>query len=300
MQAMILAAGFGTRLLPHTLVRPKPLFPVLNTPLLLATVGRLAGLGFDHIVVNCHHLREQIVEALDGLPGVTVQEETTILGTGGGLRHALPLLHDEPLLVVNGDIYHDVEVERLYREHLASGRQVTLAMHHHPRFNTVRVAEGRVVHFAGRVLADGLAFTGIHVLNPEILSPLPDQTFSSIIDHYQRLLADDREAIAVSRCDGSFWTDMGTPEDYLALNRGLATGTIPRWPELGDAPGPFLVDGRARMAEGVQLCGWASIGAAAIGKGAVIDGAVLWDGVEVAAGSVVRDAILTPEAGRPA
>ena len=297
MQAMILAAGFGTRLLPHTLVRPKPLFPVLNRPLLLATIRRLARLGFDHIVVNCHHLREQIVEALDGLAGVTVQEEATILGTGGGLRHALPRLHDEPLLVVNGDIYHDVEVEKLYRQHVLGGWKVTLAMHHYPRFNTVRVAEGRVVQFAGRVLADGLAFTGIHVLNPEILSPLPDQTFSSIVDHYQGLLADEPEAIAVSRCDGCYWTDMGTPEDYLALNRGLATGTIPRWPELGEEPGPFIVDGRARLGEGVQLRGWASIGAAKIGRGALIDGAVVWDGAEVVADSVVRDGILTPVAG---
>ncbi len=89
MQAMILAAGFGTRLLPHTLLRPKPLFPLLNHPLLLLTIRRLQHAGCDHIVVNCHHLRAQIVAALAGLPGVTVLEEETILGTGGGLRGAL-------------------------------------------------------------------------------------------------------------------------------------------------------------------------------------------------------------------
>ena len=71
MQAMILAAGLGTRLLPHTLIRPKPLFPILNQPLLLLTIKRLQMLGFDHIVVNCHHLREHIVGVLDGVQGVT-------------------------------------------------------------------------------------------------------------------------------------------------------------------------------------------------------------------------------------
>ena len=86
MQAMILAAGFGTRLLPYTKYRPKPLFPVLNTPLLVAAVRRLKKFGFSRIVVNCHHLGEQISAALDDIDGVRIQYEETILGTGGGLR----------------------------------------------------------------------------------------------------------------------------------------------------------------------------------------------------------------------
>jgi len=91
MQAMILAAGVGTRLLPHTLVRPKPLFPILNQPLLLLTIKRLQRLGFDHIVVNCHHLRDQVVAAISEVSGVVVQEEETILGTGGGFAHCFEI-----------------------------------------------------------------------------------------------------------------------------------------------------------------------------------------------------------------
>ncbi|NNK15095.1 MAG: NTP transferase domain-containing protein, partial [Desulfofustis sp.] len=75
MQAMILAAGFGTRLLPYTKYLPKPLFPVLNTPLLLAAVKRLKNSGFSKIIVNCHHLGEQIVTCLRDIPGVSVQQE---------------------------------------------------------------------------------------------------------------------------------------------------------------------------------------------------------------------------------
>jgi NDP-sugar pyrophosphorylase family protein len=295
MQAMILAAGFGTRLLPHTLVRPKPLFPVLNKPLLLATIARLQRLGFDHIVVNCHHLREQIVAALSGLPGVVVQEEESILGTGGGLRRALAQLRDEPLLVCNGDIYHTLACDILYQEHCRSGSKVTLAMHHLPRFNSVVVADGRVVHFAGERIAGGLAFTGIHVLDAEILESLTDGTFSCIIDHYRRLIR-QRTPIAVSRCDNCFWTDMGTPEDYLALHQGLLTGSIPRWPELDGDSGPFQVDSAASLGEGVQLRDWACIGRAAIGQRAVLQGSVVWDGAEVAAGSSVKGGIVTPTA----
>ncbi len=105
MQAMILAAGFGTRLQPYSLIRPKPLFPVLNRPLLLATIDRLKNAGFSLIVVNCHHLRQQIVSAVKDIPGVIVQEEPLILGTGGGLALAARNLNNEPLLVTNGDMF---------------------------------------------------------------------------------------------------------------------------------------------------------------------------------------------------
>jgi NDP-sugar pyrophosphorylase family protein len=295
MQAMILAAGFGTRLLPHTLVRPKPLFPVLNKPLLLVTIMRLQRCGFDHIIVNCHHLREQIVDALSGLRGVVVQEEEAVFGTGGGLRRALAQLRDEPLLVCNGDIYHTLACDILYQEHCCRGNKVTLAMHHLPRFNSVLVADDKVVCFAGERVADGLAFTGIHVLDPVILESLPDRTFSCIIDHY-RMLIRQRTPIAVSRCDNSFWTDMGTPDDYLTLHQGLLNGNIPRWPELGEESGPFLIDSAANLAEGVQLLDWACIGGAVIGQGAVVRGSVIWDGAEVAAGSSVTGGIVTPAA----
>ncbi len=96
MQAMILAAGLGTRLLPHTSIRPKPLFPVLNSPLLLLTIARLKNFGFDHIIVNCHHLREQIVEAVELIEDVMVIEEEIILGTGGGLRGAVTTSRSTP------------------------------------------------------------------------------------------------------------------------------------------------------------------------------------------------------------
>ena len=115
MQAMILAAGFGTRLLPYTKKRPKPLFPLLNEPLLLLTIKRLQNAGFDHIIVNCHYLKEQIVEALDGMRGVVIQEEDIVLGTGGGLRMALRLMRDEPLLITNGDIYHSIDNSNVFR-----------------------------------------------------------------------------------------------------------------------------------------------------------------------------------------
>ena len=89
MKAMVLAAGLGTRLHPYSLQRPKPLFPVLDTPLLAHTLTQLRRSGAEGILVNAHHLREQIKAMLQGQGDVLVQMEDLEMGTGGGLRLAL-------------------------------------------------------------------------------------------------------------------------------------------------------------------------------------------------------------------
>lgn len=305
MQAMILAAGFGTRLLPYTLSRPKPLFPILNQPLLLLTIRRLQQAGCDHIVVNCHHLREQIVAALHGIPGVVVQEEVVILGTGGGLRKARALFRDEPVLVTNGDIYHTVDYRRLYRHHQETAGVVTMAMHDYPRFNSVSVSAGRVVGFGDQQVGDRLAFTGLHVLDPEVLSLIPAGREYSIIDGYRRLL-EEHQQIDALRVDDCFWTDMGTVEDYLALHAGLLTGKIPVWPELADPgrwsppaeqggvtpPVSHWISHQARVGSDVIFRDWVCVGEAMIGSHALIQRSVVWDGARVADGSRVVDRLV--------
>lgn len=292
MQAMILAAGFGTRLLPHTALRPKPLFPLLNQPLLLLTIRRLQRHGFDHIIVNCHHLGEQIVAALAGLPGVVVQREERILGTGGGLRLALARMRDEPILITNGDIYHTVDYGELVATHRRGGCRATLAVHDYPRFNSVVVEGGRIVDFAGAAGPDRLAFTGLQVIDPAILTELPLGEPACIIDHYRRLLGQG-EGLYGHRVDGSFWTDMGTPADYLALHGGLLTGKIPHWPELADPVGPLFVDREAQLGADCRLLDWVCLGAVWGGGGARLERVVAWDGVALPTAGEFTDAVLS-------
>lgn len=291
MQAMILAAGFGSRLQPYTAIRPKPLFPVLNKPLLLLTIKRLRRLGFDHIVINCHHLKEQIAAAIDGLDGVVLQEEDTILGTGGGLKKALPSFRNEPLLVTNADIYHTIDLAGLYQKHCENDSKVTLAMHHFPRYNTVPVAGHKVVGFAKKNCSDSLAFTGVHVLEPEILEGIEDGVFSCIIDRYNALLAKQLE-ICCLRVDGSFWTDMGTVEDYLALHQGLLLGMIPRWRELA-GEGAFTIAKEAKLAKDLVLKDWACIGKAEIAARVCLAKVVVWDGARIMPGALLQNKIVT-------
>jgi NDP-sugar pyrophosphorylase family protein len=296
MQAMILAAGFGTRLLPHTLVRPKPLFPLLNTPLLLLTIQRLKNSGFDHILVNCHHLREQICESITGMDGVLVIEEETILGTGGGLRNAYPYMNDEPLLITNGDIYHTVDFTDFYQFHLRSGGKVTLAMHDYSRFNSVCVAEDHVADFNKNEFGQMLAFTGLHVVNPSILRTIEKDRESCIIDLYKRLLKQG-ETLQVMRVDNAYWTDMGTPEDYLTLHEGLLTGKVPAWPELKMIyNNSFLVDDKAVLAGTSSTHEWCSVGRVT-GKDVSLTRVVIWDGVVLPDKGVFKDQLVSSTPG---
>jgi len=295
MKAMVLAAGLGTRLRPYSLQRPKPLFPVLDTPLLTHTLNQLRRSGAGGIVVNAHHLREQIRAMLQGQKDVQVQMEDLELGTGGGLRLAQSHFEEAPFLAVNGDIVHDLDLAAVYRSHCASGADVTMVLHDCPRFNNVRVnGEGRIEGFSGAA-EEGerlLAFTGVQVINPAVLSLIPEGVFYNIIDCYADLLKRGGviQALVVS---GHFWTDMGTPADYLQLHEDLLLkGRLP-----GFSPGcgisPFYLAKGVVLGAGVSLQDWVAIGhGATIGEGASLTRVVVWDGARVAPGSIVADRII--------
>lgn len=299
MQAMILAAGLGTRLRPYTLVRPKPLFPVLNRPLLHILLDMLRGAGCAHIVVNGHHLRRLVRDALRDFPAVAFQDEPEILGTGGGLRQALPGFSAEPVLVMNGDIFHTVDLAALYRHHIRAGNLVTMALHDYPRFRSVAVAGDRIVSFrpAEKVPDnDLLAFTGIHVVEPEVIRMIPAGRFHHIIDLYEDL-AQSGKPVGFVRVDHSFWRDIGTPEDYLRLHEELLTGSAGIEPGIHFPRGRWLIDRRAQVAGDASLSGWGCIGRAEIGRGVSLHNCVVWDGAAVADGSRIQDSIIAGQAG---
>jgi NDP-sugar pyrophosphorylase family protein len=289
---MILAAGLGTRLLPFTEFCPKPLFPLLNRPLLLLIIERLQNAGFDHIVVNCHHLRRQIVDLIKNIQGVVVQEEEMILGTGGGLRLAMESFRNEAVLVTNGDIYHMVDFRSLYEAHQNNSASVTLAMHDFPRFNKISVHNDQVTGFDSPGGRGSLAFTGLHVLNPEILSVIPVMKPTSIIDLYRWLL-DEKKCIRTLRVDGCYWTDMGTVNDYLALHGGLLAGDIPWWRELGvRSDSPFFLATGGHHADTVVMRDWVCAGRVEIGEDVHLERVVLWDGVSIPERSRLHDVLI--------
>src|SRR5512141_1192458 len=115
MKAMILAAGFGTRLFPLTIDRTKPAIPFLGKPLVGYVAEYIAKFGFKDVVVNLHHQPDSVIEALGGGEefGVRIhytREVPNILGTAGALDKARDLLGDETFLIVNGKIITDIDI----------------------------------------------------------------------------------------------------------------------------------------------------------------------------------------------
>ena len=218
MKALILSAGFGTRLLSHTRALPKPLFPIGGRPLLDILIGQLIRAGATGIAVNTHHLGGQIAAFLSQqeypVP-IIIRQEAEILGTGGAIRNFSDFLNDRPFMVINSDVLTDIDLEKVYRYHMSNADPVTLVLHDHPQFNTVFVAPtGCITGFTGND-ADGpaLAFTGIQVVDPAIHDRIPAGRFVNSIDVYAQMIGEGKN-IRGYVVGGHYWNDLGTPERY--------------------------------------------------------------------------------------
>ena len=203
-------------------------------------------------------------------------------------------MRDEPLLVTNGDIYHTIDYRALLDVHCLSQLPVSLAMHDYPRFNSVQVQDDKVVGFqSDDEPCQRLAFTGLSVIDPSILEGIPVGLQSCIIDHYRKKLSEGYK-FGVFRTDHCFWTDMGTPEDYLALHAGLLNGTIPRWQEFSSdhAGKTILVDDKAELTGMSTLNEWCAIGAVT-GHDISLTRCVVWDGVRLPCGFRSADKVIS-------
>ncbi len=222
MKALILAAGFGKRLEPFTQRTPKPLFTLSNQPLLDRVVRELVSAGISAIVVNTHHLHQQIEEYLSSqtypVP-VTTRYESMILGTGGAIKNVADFWNDEPFMVVNSDILFDTDLEAFCRYHMHAGATATLMLFNHERFNQVRVdPQNRILGFDSETRlfetqTTLLTFTGIQIIHPELLDFIPANGFYSIIDAYKTALSAKKKILAYIP-DRLTWTDIGSPERY--------------------------------------------------------------------------------------
>src|SRR5215210_3197079 len=189
MKAMALAAGKGTRLFPLTGEIPKPMAPVVNTPIIEHIFDLLAGHGIEEVHVNVHYLAEALLEAYgeeSRVGGMTVhlEREDELLGTAGGVKR-LASRFDDTFVVVSGDALTDIDIEELVSFHREKGALATIALHRvydTSEFGVVEVdGAGNILGFQekpdpGEAIST-LANTGIYVLEPRALSYIPEDTF---------------------------------------------------------------------------------------------------------------------------
>ncbi len=237
MKAMILAAGFGTRLKPLTDATPKPLLPVAGTPMIVWNLLLLKRHGILDAVINLHHLGTMIEQALGngarfGMR-ITYSHEPVILGTGGGIKQAEGLFGGEPVLVLNGDTLFELDLTALIALHQERDAAATLVLRHDPeaaRWGLVEVTDqAQVMRITGRGRTTSMPtharmFAGIHILHPRLLRSLAVGKESSIIDAYVQGIQEG-ERIMGYDFDG-YWTDVGTPERYAQVQRDAAAGLL--------------------------------------------------------------------------
>ncbi len=244
MKAMILAAGLGTRLRPLTDDRPKALVEVGGRTLLEITLSRLRGFGVHEVIINVHHFADMIVDYLKknnnfGMR-TEISREEALLDTGGGLKKAAHFFlenssrEDEPFILHNVDVVSTIDLGRMVQFHREHNALATLAVQDRETSRYLLFDEqlqlcgrrsGRdqapeLVRPSPQVQA--LAFSGVHVISPRLLSMITEEGAFSIITTYLRLAARGEKILAF-RADSYYWRDLGRPENVVQAGRDLKT-----------------------------------------------------------------------------
>lgn len=273
--AFILAAGLGTRMRPLTNLLPKPLLPFRGRPILQHVADQLAGWGARDFIVNTHHLPVAVNAWADTFRSperrVLVSHEPEILGTGGALAAVRDRLPAEPFWLANADVISTLDPAPLIAAMEDPRTLAALWMIPDRGPRTVRVRDGAVVDFAAqdRGGPDTFTFSGLHLLRREVLRYVPPSGFSSIIDAYRAAMADGW-TIAGCVCPGSWWSDLGTPEDYLAAH--FEGGRDDAWIDPGAVVEPGAVVRRSVVWGGARICAGAVVGDAIVATGSVVRG----------------------------
>jgi NDP-sugar pyrophosphorylase family protein len=291
MRAIVLSAGYGTRLWPLTEDRTKPAIPILGKPLVGYVAEYLARYGIDEIVVNLHHRPESVRRALgDGSRfGVKLHyvEEPVILGTSGALDNTREFFERETFVAVNGKIITDIDLNAALETHRKANALATLVLlpnTRRERFSVVETEEGRVKGFGGMPVesdSEPLMFTGIQILEPCIFEYIPRGVFShSTTDVYPQAIAKG-EVVAAHVASGR-WRELSTLKRYLDISLEL----------LKESGKTYFAGPNANISGKVtDSILWDNV---EVADGAYINRAVLADNVKIAAGEIIENAVVVP------
>jgi len=240
-QAIVLAAGLGTRLKPLTLRIPKPALPVGGLPILLYNLFLLKEAGVERITLNLHHRPEVIRKLLGSGEALGIQlrysYEPKILGTAGGIAQALEGMEREPSFVMNGDILMDVDLKKVAAIHLQSKARATLVCVPKDRARVTSFVEldrrGRVWRIAGapelarpRPKLRKTIFSGVHLLDPALFDGYPLHRFGCVIRQVYQPALEMKERLEAYQHQGSWW-DLGTLEELKWVDAALWTRSLP-------------------------------------------------------------------------
>ena len=239
---MLMSAGLGTRMLPFTLDCPKALTPLMGVPIAQFAWDQLEEAWVRKVIVNLHHLADVARSGFQDLDLREVKiefsdERHTLLGSAGGIAHALPYLRNGPFFLMNADVLQDVDLKVLARAHAERsakfGAKMTLALTRKPEaseaYREIQVsADGRITGY-GEKKRGALFYTGVGILDPSLIEPVsPDQP-SDFVHEILDPAIQRGEAYAVEH--SGLWMDLGSPElwaqAHFDLMRALESGSAP-------------------------------------------------------------------------
>jgi NDP-sugar pyrophosphorylase family protein len=229
--ALVLAAGFGTRLRPVTGTKPKPMVTLCNKPLLGRIIDKLRGSGVSEIAVNTHYMPETIEEYIKGSEYSGFAEifyEPDILGTGGPVINAREFLtRNGDFILHNGDIVSDIDINAMLDFHARGGYTATMAVMEGPE-NRVRVsADSNVVDILDNLdyyqeNTRKLTYCGIMVLSPGIYDFLPEEPVNcSIVLAVLKAVDQCPGTVGAFVCEGNYWNDMGNLKQYFNAHEDI-------------------------------------------------------------------------------
>jgi NDP-sugar pyrophosphorylase family protein len=295
MRAIVLSAGYGTRLWPLTEDRTKPAIPILGKPLVGYVAEYLASYGIDEIVVNLHHRPESVRRALgDGSQfGVKLHyvEEPVILGTSGALDNTREFFEHETFVVVNGKIITDIDLGAALETHRSRNALATLVLlpnTRRERFSVVGTEDGRITGFGGMPTGDDaedvpLMFTGIHILEPRIFQYVPRGVFSdSVIHVYPQAMAKG-ELIAAHIASGK-WRELSTLKRYLDISIEL----------LRESGKSYVTGEDTNISQSSTVTDSVLWDEVKVGAEARVHRAVLADNVTIYNGEIIENAVVVP------
>lgn len=320
MKAVILVGGLGTRLRPLSINTPKSMMPVVNIPFIEYVIRRLSRHNIKHIILAISHLAQPIKDYIgDGSRfgiSITYTIEETALGTAGAVKNTEQYLDDEAFVVLNGDIFTDLDISAMIALHNRRKAKITIALtpvEDPTIYGLIETDDnGRITRFLEKPsweqVTTDMINAGTYIMEADVLKSIPAQTMFSFEKGVFPPLLQKGDLIYAfpSSC---YWMDIGTPEKYHQLNRDLLNGESNQFTftknshvstaensnihKAAEITGPTVIGDNCTIGEKAKLSGTVVIGSgSAIGDSVIIEDSVIWRNVKIEQGATIKNSII--------
>lgn len=308
LKAMIMAAGMGSRLEPLTLMVPKPLIPVMNTPIMDIILTQLADLGVKDVISNTYYLSEQIIDRYSKNKlriHFNYIKETELSGTAGGVKKCQFFFNEgEDFIVMSGDVLTNADIKKGIEIHKKSGAVATIGIK--------QIAHEKVSHF-GVVVTDENGYitefqekpsieeaksncinTGIYIFNYKIFDYIPENTFYDFAKNVFPQLLDEKliNTFEVNE----YWNDIGTISQYKQSIQDVFNGICNiKHSKVKETNLGSYICGNTKIPETVRFIGNSVVGDnCKLGEYIKLENCIVLDGAEIKTGSELTDCIIIP------